>query len=65
MFYLLVACMAGTFVLFGANMYRHHGYVWADEVCAASYGLCSSPSWAVIATIALALVYVAEQRIGS
>ena len=30
---LATALIAATLLLYGANIFRYHGYVWADQVC--------------------------------
>jgi hypothetical protein len=62
---LVVALLAGTILLYGANFFRYQGYFWADQVCQISPALCASPHWLGLAAGALGLCYFFRQYLRS
>jgi hypothetical protein len=54
---LVLGLIAGTAIIYGASLQQNHGYAWADNLCSVASFLCTSPSWAAVATIAFSIIY--------
>jgi predicted Na+-dependent transporter len=62
---LAVALIAATVLLYGASIFRYHGYVWADQVCLTAPVLCASPHWVAFAAAVAAVCYFYRQSLNS
>jgi len=58
---LAVALIAATVLLYGASIFRYHGYVWVDQVCLTAPTLCASPHWVAFAAMAAMACYLFMQ----